>query len=113
MDIRKRVSAFYFILITAAVIGVAGSLITYRVVQQARIPKFVKKVRKVKKSIKSKKDITETTITKSKDQMMVKLYGDDWKELELSLEDTLGIVDLKLKPTPLKTKKSKKGGDRD
>ncbi len=45
--------------------------------------------------------------------MMVKLYGDDWRELELSLEDTLGIVDLKLKPAPLKTKKSKKGGDRD
>jgi len=45
----------------------------------------------------------------------VKLYGDDWKELELSLEDTLGIVDSKLKPTPseptlLKVKKSKKGG---
>jgi hypothetical protein len=101
---------FYFILIISAIIGIGGSLITYRVIQQARIPKFVKKVRKVKGSIKSKKTISESLTTKTKDQMMVKLYGDDWKELELSLEDTLGIVDLKLKPTPLKAKKSKKGG---
>jgi len=41
------------------------------------------------------------------------LYGDNWRELELSLEDTLGIVDLKLKPAPLKAKKSKKRGDRE
>ncbi|GAG64783.1 unnamed protein product, partial [marine sediment metagenome] len=46
-EIFPGVSAFYFILISAAIIGVVGSLITYRVVQQARIPKFVKKVRKV------------------------------------------------------------------
>ncbi|MHA1487537.1 MAG: hypothetical protein ACTSSC_10270 [Promethearchaeota archaeon] len=112
-EIFSGMPMFYFILIISAIIGIAGSLITYRVVQQARIPKFVKKIRKVKGSIKSKKAITESRLTKTKDQMMVKLYGDDWKELELSLEDTLGIVDLKLKPTPLKAKKSKKGGDRD
>ena len=112
-EIFPGMSAFYFILISASIIGVVGSLITYRVVQQARIPKFVKKVRKVKGSIKSKKTISESLTTKTKDQMMVKLYGDDWKELELSLEKSLGIVDLKLKPTPLKAKKNKKGGDRD
>jgi len=112
-EIFPGMSAFYFILIVAAIIGVVGSLSTYRVVQQARIPKFVKKVRKVKGSIKSKKVISESLVTKTKDQMMVKLYGDDWKELELSLGNTLGIVDLKLKPTPLKAKKSKNGGDRD
>ncbi len=112
-EIFSGMPMFYFILILAATIGIAGSLITYRVIQQARIPKFVKKIRKVKGSIKSKKAITESHLTKTKDQMMVKLYGDDWKELELSLEKSLGIVDLKLKPTPLKAKKSKKGGDRD
>ena len=112
-EIFSGMPMFYFILIISAIIGIAGSLITYRVVQQARIPKFVKKVRKVKGSIKSKKTISESLITKTKDQVMVKLYGDDWKELELSLEKTLGIVDLKLKPEPLKAKKSKKGGDRD
>ena len=111
-EIFAGMPTFYFILLLAAIIGVVGSLTTYRVVQQARIPKFVKKIRKVKGSIKSKKVITESA-AKTKDQMMVKLYGDDWRELELLLEDTLGIVDLKLKPAPLKTKKSKKGGDRD
>ncbi|MFX0077173.1 MAG: hypothetical protein ACFE96_17140, partial [Candidatus Hermodarchaeota archaeon] len=82
-------------------------------VQQARIPKFVKKVRKVKGLIKSKKSISETITTKTKEEMMVKLYGDDWKELELSLEHTLGIADSKLKPTPLKEVKNEIGGERD
>jgi len=104
---------FYFILIAAAVIGVAGSIITYRVVQQARIPKFVKKIRKVKSIIKSKKKITESLAAKTKEEMMVKLYGDEWRELDLSLEETLGIVDLRLKPAPLKEGKSKKGGERE
>ena len=112
-ELFSGMPTFYFILLLSAVVGVVGSLTTYRVVQQARIPKFVKKVRKVKRSIKSKKAITESFAAKTKEQMMVKLYGDDWRELELSLEDTLGIVDLKLKPAPLKAKKSKKGGDRD
>jgi len=110
-EIFTGMPTFYFILIAAAVVGVVGSLVTYRVIQQARIPKFVKKVRKVKRSIKSKKTITEFHATRTKEEMMVKLYGDDWKELELSLENTLGIVDLK--PTPIKDIKSKKGGDRD
>ncbi len=104
---------FYFILITAAIVGIAGSLITYRVIQQARIPKFVKKIRKVKSTIKSKKTISESYAIKTKEQMMLKLFGEDWKALDLSLEDTLGTRDLKLKTIPLKGKKSKKGGDRD
>ena len=104
---------FYFILITAAIVGIAGSLITYRVIQQARIPKFVKKIRKVKSTIKSKKTISESYAIKTKEQMMLKLFEEDWKALDLSLEDTLGTRDLKLKTIPLKGKKSKKGGDRD
>jgi len=117
IEIFPGMPSFYFIVIIGVIIGVLGSVVTYRVIQQARIPKFVKKVRKVKKSIKSKKPITETRLTKSKDEMMVKLYGDDWKELELSLEDTLGLVELKLKPAPseptlLKLKKSKQGGNK-
>ena len=118
VEIFPGMPTFYFIVIVGIIIGVSGSVVTYRVVQQARIPKFVKKIKKVKKSIKSKKLITETRITRSKDQMMVKLFGDDWKELELSLEDTLGIVKMKSEITPseptlLKVKKSMKGGDRE
>ena len=112
-EIFPGVPTFYFILIAFAVVGVVGSLVTYRVVQQARIPKFVKKVRKVKSLIKSKKTITESLSARTKEEMMVKLYGDDWREMDISLEDTLGIIDLKSKPAPLKESKSKKRGDSD
>ncbi len=111
-EIFPGMPMFYFILIAAAIIGIVGSLTAYRVIQQARIPKFVKKIRKVKSTIKSKKPISESYAIKTKEQMMLKLFGEDWKNLDLSLEDTLGIRDLKLKPIPLKGKKSKKGGDR-
>ena len=109
-EIFPGMPAFYFILITASIVGIAGSLITYRVIQQARIPKFVKKIRKVKSSIKSKKPISESYAIKTKEQMMLKLFGEDWKALDLSLEDTLGTRDLKSKTIPLKGKKTKKGG---
>ncbi len=112
-EIFPGMPAFYFILITASIIGVAGSLIAYRVVQQARIPKFVKKIRKVKGKIKSKKPISESYAIKTKEQMMLKLFEEDWKALDLSLEDMLGTRDLKLKTNSLKEKKSKIGGDRD
>ncbi len=112
-EIFPGMPVFYFILIVASIIGIAGSLIAYRVIQQARIPKFVKKIRKVKSKIKSKKPISETYAIKTKKQMMLKLFREDWKALDLSLEDTLGTRDLKLKTIPLKEKKSKKGGDRD
>jgi len=78
-----------------------------------RIPKFVKKIRKVKRLIKSRKPISESYAIKTKEQMMLKLFGEDWKALDLSLEDTLGTRDLKLKTIPLKEDKFKKGGDRD
>ncbi|MHA2287357.1 MAG: hypothetical protein ACXABG_01095, partial [Promethearchaeota archaeon] len=112
-EIFPGMPTFYFILIFASVVGVVGAVVTYRVVQQARIPKFVKKVRKVKSLIKSKKTITETKMTKTKEEMLVKLYGNDWRELDLSLEDILGITDSKLKPSPSKEIKKEKRGERD
>ncbi len=112
-EIFPGMPMFYFILIAAAIVGIVGSLTAYRLIQQARIPKFVKKIRKVKGTIKSKKPISESYAIKTKEQMMLKLYGEDWKAIDLSLEDTLGTRDLKLKTIPLKGKKSKKGGDRD
>jgi len=111
-EIFPGMPVFYFILIVAAIVGIVGSLTAYRVIQQARIPKFVKKIRKVKGTIKSKKPISESYAIKTKEHMMLKLYGEDWKAIDLSLEDALGTRDLKLKTIPLKGKKSKKGGDR-
>jgi len=109
-EIWPGMPTFYFILITASIAGVVGSIVAYRVIQQARIPKHVKKIRKVKSLIKSKKAIREAFTVPTKEQMMAKLYGEDWKEIGLSIEEVLGTHDLK-KKTPLKDKISKEGGE--
>jgi len=110
-EIFPGMPTFYFILITASIIGVVGSIVGYRVIQQARIPKHVKKIRKLKGLIKSKKKITEMPTIPTKDQMMAKLFGNEWKEIGLSLDEALGIQDLKPKKLPLKDKISKERGE--
>ena len=102
--------SFYFILITASIIGILGSAVAYRVIQQARIPKHVKKIRKLKGLIKSKKKVEESISVPTKEQMLAKLFRNDWKEIGLSLDEILGIQDLKAKKFPLKDKISKEGG---
>jgi len=109
-EIFPGMPSFYFILITVSIIGVLGSVVAYRVIQQARIPKHVKKIRKVKSLIKSKKTIEELISVPSKEQMIANLFGNDWKEIGLSLDETLGIQDLKSKKLALKNKISKEGG---
>ncbi|MFX1574310.1 MAG: hypothetical protein ACFFB0_16340 [Promethearchaeota archaeon] len=108
-EIFPGMPTFYFILITVSIIGVVGSLVAYRVIQQARIPKHVKKIRKVKGYIKSKKKITETVAVPTKEEMIVKLFGNEWKEIGLSIEKVLGIEELKPEKQPLK--EFKKGGE--
>jgi hypothetical protein len=110
-EIFPGMPTFYFILITASVIGVVGSLVAYRVIQQARIPKHVKKIRKIKGYIKSSKKISETISIPTKEEMMAKLFGDDWRELGLSIDETLGIQDLKARKSPIKDKITKEGGE--
>ncbi|MFW9969185.1 MAG: hypothetical protein ACFFDF_03225 [Candidatus Odinarchaeota archaeon] len=108
-EIWPGMPTFYFIIITAAIVGVVGSIVGYRVIQQARIPKHVKKIRKVKGLIKSKKKITDSFLVPTKEQMIVKQFGDDWKGIGLSIEESLGI-DLK-KKSPLKDKFTKERGE--
>ena len=110
-EIFPGMPTFYFILITASIIGVVGSLVGYRVIQQARIPKHVKKIRKIKGYIKSKKKISETLSIPTKEEMTAKLFGNDWKELGLSIDEALGIQDLKTKKSPIKDKINKEGGE--
>ncbi|KKN12221.1 hypothetical protein LCGC14_1018700, partial [marine sediment metagenome] len=101
-EIFPGVPTFYFILITAAVIGIVGSIVGYRVIQQARIPKHVKKIRKIKSLIKAKKKITESIGIPTKDHMMAKIFAGDWREIGLSLGEILGLEDLKTKKFSLK-----------
>ncbi|MHA2120794.1 MAG: hypothetical protein ACW990_06270 [Promethearchaeota archaeon] len=80
---------FYFLLIIGGVAAIVVSLVGYRVIQQARIPKFVKKVRKMKGAIKSKKTISDSMTYPSKNEFIVGKLKDRWDLIGLSLGDTL------------------------
>ncbi|MFX0056835.1 MAG: hypothetical protein ACFE85_02710 [Candidatus Hodarchaeota archaeon] len=110
-EVFPGMPTFYFILIVAGSLGIVGSLVGYRVIQQARIPKHIKKIRKVKGYIKSKKPITETISIPSKDETLIKLFGEEWKELGLSLDDVYGVKDMRIKMSKRKDKLIKNGGD--
>jgi hypothetical protein len=102
-EISEGVPTFYFIMVVAAITAVIGSLVSYRIIQQARIPKHVKRLREVKKKIKSRDSIPKSLHVPSKDQAIVKLLGGAYDMLGISLGEILGIKDIKSK-TPPKTK---------
>jgi hypothetical protein len=82
---------FYSLIILIAAVVVVGSLLTYRGIQKARIPTFIKKARKMKGSIKSRKDISESVLYPSKEEFIAEDLGERWEDLGLSLSDVLGI----------------------
>jgi len=94
---------FYFLIIVVGVVAVVGSLVTYRQILRSKIPKFVKKVREMSKNIKGRKDISESLLYPSKEEYIVKILGDKWEMLGLSLKDILGIETRKVKKLPQKT----------
>jgi hypothetical protein len=100
---------FYFILIVGGVAAIVGSLITYRMIQQARIPTFVKKARKMKSVIKSKKTIPESLTYPSKEDYIVKNLGNKWESIGLSLEDILGTEEKKKMKS--ESEEIRKGGE--
>ena len=90
-EIFPGMPTFYFLMIIGSVLAIVGSLVTYRIIQQSRIPTFVKKARKMRKDIKGKKSIAETLLYPSKDEYVVKQLGDKWDMLGLSLQKVMGI----------------------
>ncbi|MFX1394456.1 MAG: hypothetical protein ACFFAH_12895 [Promethearchaeota archaeon] len=108
-EIYPGMPTFYFIMIVSSICGVVGSLIGYRVIQQARIPKFVKKIRAVKKAIKSRGSIPSISIT-SKNKIFLKELGKEWKDLGISLRSLLGIEEKKSPITKAKELIKQKGG---
>ena len=95
---------FYFLLLVIGIVAVVGSLVTYRQIQRARIPTFVKKTRAMKSTIKSRKSISQSLLYPSKESYIVKQLGDKWETLGLSLEDILGIEPKKGKKSLEKSK---------
>ncbi|MFX1314970.1 MAG: hypothetical protein ACFE9T_03845, partial [Promethearchaeota archaeon] len=96
-EIWPGMPLFYFLLIIGAVVLVIGSLATYRVIQQRRIPTFVKKAREMRSDIKGKKSISDSLLYPTKEEYMVKKLGDKWEMLGLSLQEILGIESKKRK----------------
>jgi hypothetical protein len=82
---------FYFLLIIIGIVAVVGSLVSYRQIQRARIPTFIKKTRAMKSTIKSRKSISESLLYPSKESYIVKQLGDKWETIGLSLENILGM----------------------
>jgi hypothetical protein len=90
-EIFEGVPLFYFILGVAITATVIAAVAIYRYVQLARIPEFVKKTRNIKKEIRAKEAISEENLYPIKEKFIAEQYGDEWKELGLSIEDSLGL----------------------
>jgi len=90
-EIFPGMPTFYFLMIVGSIVAVVGSLITYRTVQRARIPTFIKKVSKIRKLIKSRKNIPDSLLYPTKEEYIVKMFEDKWNMLGLSLKDVLGL----------------------
>jgi len=90
-EIVEGVPTFYFIMITGAIAAVVGSLVSYRYIQIAKIPTFVKKARKIKKTIKSKDQISESLLYPSKEEFMVKELEEKYNNIGVSISELLGV----------------------
>jgi hypothetical protein len=111
-EIFEGMPTFYFIMIVSSISAVVGALVGYRVIQQARIPKFVKKVRSVKKAIKSKSSVPSISIP-TKNKMFMKELGKEWGDLGISLRSILGIEEKKSQIlSKAKELIKQKGGDK-
>ena len=85
------VPIFYLVLGISFSVAIVGALGTYRYIQIARIPEFVKRTRNIKKEIKKGKSISDKYLYQSKKEYIAEWYGEDWEELGLSIEDSLGL----------------------
>ncbi len=113
VEIWPGMPLFWFLMIVISVSAVAGSLGLYRYIQIRNIPKFVKKNKALRKAISNKSKISDNILYPTKTEAAVKLLGNKWDDIGLSLGDILGIQEKKGKNIPdLKDKiKDKEGGD--
>jgi len=84
------IPTFYLVLGIAFVVVGAGAIVLTKAVQNARIPEFVKKCDVVAKEISKKKSIdTHTSVVKSKEETLMRLFGKAWEELGLDFKSSL------------------------
>ena len=99
------------ILIIGAIVAIVSYAVISRAIRQAKIPTFVKKARSIKGAVKSKKDIAESLLYPPKEEFIVKMFGDRWEKLGLSLEDILGLEAKKGKKEDKKSKRIEGGNE--
>ncbi|MHA1913418.1 MAG: DUF2341 domain-containing protein [Promethearchaeota archaeon] len=91
------IPTFYFLLVSSAALVVIGSIVGYRVYQNAKIPTFVKKVREMKKAIKGSKEISESVLYNKKEVFIAEKVNHKWDKIGLSLSDTFDIEGKKIR----------------
>ncbi len=110
LDSQEGVSmpTFYLLILLIAIIAVVGSLATYKYIQLAKIPKYVKKIRSMKAAIKKSKMIPETLSITNKEGYLVNMVSEKWGLLGLSIKDIFEIPVKKRKILPIFMKESLK-----
>jgi len=82
---------FYLLLGAAGLAILVGSLVGYKLVQNARIPAFVKMINKVISDISGKKTIADENISVSAKEEIIEKFDEYWKLLDLDLNEILGL----------------------
>ena len=76
----------------AGLVILVGSLVGYKLVQNARIPAFVKIINKVISDISGKKTISDGNISVSAKEEIIEKFDGYWTLLDLDLNEILGLT---------------------
>ncbi|MHA1561111.1 MAG: LamG-like jellyroll fold domain-containing protein, partial [Promethearchaeota archaeon] len=90
-EIFEGFPTFYLLLGAAGLAILVGSLVGYKLVQNARIPAFVKMINKVISEISGKKTISDENISVSAKEEIIEKFDEYWKLLDLNLNEILGL----------------------
>ncbi|MHA2266399.1 MAG: DUF2341 domain-containing protein [Promethearchaeota archaeon] len=91
------IPTFYFIMGLSVIVALFGSIVGYRIYQNAKIPTFVKRVREMKKMIKKGKIISESVLYRNKNAFIAEKVNHKWEKLGLSLAEIIDTGGYKIK----------------
>jgi len=91
-EIFNGFPTFYLLLGGVGLVILVGSLVGYKLVQNARIPAFVKMVDKVISDISGKKPMSDEDISVSDEGEIIEKFDENWKLIDLDLNEILGLT---------------------
>ncbi len=91
-EVFEGFPTFYLLLGAAGLVILVGSLVGYKLVQNAQIPAFVKMINKVISDISGKKTISDGNISVSAKEEIIEKFDEYWKLLDLDLNEILGLT---------------------